>query len=345
MAGPKKRRLSFAIAAGLLVVFVVALVLSPTSEKRAERVRVATMRIGTAWYSFGATLYKLMRDNFPEESRIEVMAKGGGIGNPIVVDTGLASIGLANVCTAVWARSGDGIYAGKRHENIRALVGGLNPVWMTAMVRNDFVSRTGKDTLETILAGPDPVRVVMKPRGSSVPVIADMILDALGTSRADIVAKGGRIIQVSSKQIPAILRDGLADLYFETATLGHPTVTEVTLTAGVRFLDMPERVVQALALRGLAASEIPKHFKNQTGPTRALNLGTVLIAHRDLSAETAYLITKTICEEQSAMAMAHKAWSRFDPTQAGLAVATGIPLHPGSSRYYKERGWIEGGSE
>ena len=63
------------------------------------------MRLGSSWYVFGATLYKLMRDEFPEESRIEVMAKGGGIGNPIMVDTGLADIGLSNVCTAVWARA------------------------------------------------------------------------------------------------------------------------------------------------------------------------------------------------------------------------------------------------
>ena len=329
----------------LLVVFVVALALSPTSSQKADRVRVATMRLGSSWYVFGATLYKLMRDEFPDESRIEVMAKGGGIGNPIVVDSGLADIGLANVCTAVWAREGDGVYEGKRFENIRALVGALNPVWITAMVREEFIERTGKSTLEAILTGKDPVRVLMKPRGSSVPVIADMVFDVLGTSREEIEAGGGAIIQVSPKQFGSILRDGRADLYIETATLGHPTVTEVSQIANVRFLDMPERVEQALAVKGLAPSEFPEHYKGQNGPTRALNLGTVLIANSALSDDTAYRIARTICERSEVMANGHKAWKRFDPKRAGLRVSTGIPLHPGAKRYYKEKGWLDGGND
>ena len=338
---PKRSRLAW-VCLALLVVFVAALALSPTSAKRAARVRVATMRLGSSWYVFGATLYKLMRDEFPEESRIEVMAKGGGIGNPIMVDSGLASVGLSNVCTAVWARQGDGVYDGKRYENIRALVGALNPVWITAMVREEFIRKTGKETLEEILTGPDPVRVLMKPRGSSVPVIADMIFEALGTSRDAIVQKGGRILQVSPKQFGSILRDGRADLYLETATLGHPTVTEVSLMTDVRFLDMPAKVAEALAVKGLAPAEIPEHFKGQNGPTKALNLGTLLIAHRDLDDDSAYLIARTLCERSETMARAHKAWKRFDPTRAGLKVSTGIPLHPGARRYYEEKGWLDG---
>ena len=282
-----------------------------------------------------------MRDEFPEESRIEVMAKGGGIGNPIVVDKGLADIGLANVCTAVWARAGDGVYNGTRHENIRAVVGALNPVWITAMVREEFIERTGKATLEEILTAPD-LRVLMKPRGSSVPVIADMIFEALGTSRQQIEDNGGDIIQVSPKQFASILSDGRADLYIETVTIGHPTVTEVTLRADVRFLDLPDKVRDALALKGLAPEDIPQGFKGQDGPTKGLNLGTLLIAHRDLPDSAAYLVAKTICERSNTMANAHKAWKRFDPKRAGLKVSTGIPLHPGAARYYREQGLLEG---
>ena len=48
----------------------------------------------------------------------------------------------------------------------------------------------------------------MKPAGSSVPVVADMIMGAMGVSRADITNKGGKIIQVSAKQMPALRDQG-----------------------------------------------------------------------------------------------------------------------------------------
>ena len=347
MNAERKMRPPIWSAFGSLSIFVATLVLvtsckpdDSAGKRRGENIRVAAMGLGSSWYVFGATLCQLMRNEFPDE-RFEVMPKGGGIGNPSVVENGLAAVGLANVCTSVWAREGDDVYDGKRHENIRALVGALNPVWITALAREEFIERTGKATLEEILTGSDPVRVIMKPRGSSVPVIADMIFEALGTSRKQIEEKGGSIVQVSPKQFASILRDGKADLYIETVTVGHPAVTEVCLTVDMRFLDLPEKVRQKLAVKGLAPEDIPENFKGQNGPTKGVNLGTMLIANQSLSDDLAYGITKTICEQSETMANAHKAWTRFDPSRAGLPVSTGIPLHAGAERYYRERGWLQ----
>lgn len=304
-------------------------------------IRIATMRLGSSWYVFGATLYKLLRDNLPSSSRIEVIAKGGGVGNPTMVDSGKASLALANVCTAVWARHGHpSAYNGRQHDQLVSLVGGLNSVWYVIMAREEYIARTGNDTLEKIVLGADPVRIVMKPRGSTIPVIADLIFEALGASRQKIEARGGRILQVETQQIPELIRDGRADVYFEAAPLGHPTVTEVSLTGKVRFLEIPPRVIEALAAQGLTPSSMPKFFQGQAAPIPSVDLGTVVIANKNLPDEIAYVIAKTICENANAMAKAHKAWSRFKPELAGQPGNVGIPLHPGAERFYRERGWI-----
>lgn len=324
----------------LRLVLIAALLCS--APLQAEDVKIATMRLGTSWYVFGATLYKLLKDNLPLGGRVEIIAKGGGVGNPILVDSGKASLALANVCTAVWARQGDKFsYGGRKHENLVALAGGLNSVWFVVMAREEYLARSGHETIEQILLGSDPVRIIMKPRGSTIPVVADMILEALGTSREQIEARGGRIIQVETQQIPELIRDGRADVYFEAAPLGHPTVTEVSLTGDVRFLELPPKVVGALAEHGLKPSALPKFFKGQAGPTSSVDLGTILVAHKDLSEPMAYLITKTICENTEAMGKAHKAWGKFKPELAGQRENTGIPLHPGARRYYEERGWLK----
>ncbi|NIP92751.1 MAG: TRAP transporter substrate-binding protein, partial [Akkermansiaceae bacterium] len=77
---------------------------------------------------------------------------------------------------------------------------------------------------------------------------------------------------------------------------GHPTVTQVSLTVPVRFLDVPEPVRAKLRAIGLKPTEIPKSWRGQDAPTQAVDLGTVIITHRRLSDEVAYLFTRTICE-------------------------------------------------
>ncbi len=301
---------------------------------------IGAMAPGTSWYVFAATLAQLLEERLPPDWDAEVIARGGAISNPTLVERGQATIAIAQVATAVWAWKGHAAFRGRKHSRIRALAGGLNSVWITAVVTEDYISRTGNDTLEKALLSGDPPRIIMKPPGSVVPIVADMIFAALGISRDELRARGGAIIQVSAGQIPELIRDGRADLYFESAIRGHPALTEVATLTPVRSLDLPDRVLEALARNGLEPSVLPAWFKGQTGPTKAVDCGTVLIARDDLPDEMAYLITRTICENRETMARAHKAWGGFDPAKGGRPEATGIPLHPGAERYYKERGWL-----
>jgi uncharacterized protein len=256
-----------------------------------------------------------------------------------VVDTGKADIALSNVQTSHLAAVGNELYGGRKSENIRALVGGLNPVFLGVMVRNDYVQRTGLDTLEKILSSGKPVRILMKPQGSNVPPAVDTLLAAYGLDRAKIRANGGDIIQVDTAQTPAIMREGRADILIDTVLRGHPMITEVALTADVRFVDIPQKALDALAKTGVKPSEIPVWFKGQASATKSGDFGTVLIAHRNLPDDVAYNITKTVIEKMPEMAKNYPAWSSFKAEDAGKQGNTGIPLHPGAARYYKERGF------
>ena len=246
---------------------------------------------------------------------------------------------MAQTATAAWAAAGVEAYE-QPARNLRALVGGLNSVWMTALLTEAYIQRTGNETLEQVLRSEEPVRLVMKPRGSSVPLFADLVLEAFGLTREDIRRRGGRIIQVSASQIPSLMRDGRADLYFESAIRGHPALTEVATTVAVRFLDLPASVQERMGDHGIQWTELPKWFPGQQRPVAAADMGTVLIAHKTLDDELAYLITRTVCENREVMVKAHKAWASFDPRQAWRIENTGVPLHSGAERYYRERGWL-----
>lgn len=305
-----------------------------------DRITIGAMPPGTSWYVFAATLAQLLQQALPGGTRVEVVARGGGIGNPILVDRGDETIAIAQAATAAWAYAGNPVAYEQPHRNLRSLVGGLNRVWMAAMLTEEYIDRTGHDTLEQALLSAEPLRIVMKPRGSTVPVVADMLFESLGTSRDRILERGGDIIQVTANQIASIFRDGRADLYLETAIRGHPTVTEVATTTAMRFVDYPEQTIAKLVGPGIERTPMPEWFRGQRGPLDSVDMGTVLIAHKDMSPALAQLIAGTVCENKEAMAAAHRAWEDFDPRKAARLEKTGVPLHAGAEAYFRQRGWL-----
>jgi TRAP transporter TAXI family solute receptor len=303
-----------------------------------DTLRIGAMPVGSGWYVAASTLEKNLKPVLGNRT-IEIIPRGGGVANPIVVDTGKAEIALSNVQTSLLAAKGDELYKGNKAENIRALVGGLNPVFIGVMARNEFIKRTGLDTVDKIFTSGKPVRILMKPQGSNIPPAVDAILAAYGLDRDKIKANGGEIIQVDTSQTPAIMRDGRADILIDTILRGHPMITEVALTADVTFLDMSPKALDALAGVGVKPSQFPEWFKGQTGPVKSGDFGTVLIAHKDLPDDVAYQITKTVIEKMPEMAKDYPAWSNFKAEEAGKRENTGIALHPGAARYFKERGF------
>lgn len=302
-------------------------------------VRIGAMREGTSWYVFAATLEQMIEPKLGANT-VEVIARGGGVANPMVVQQGKAEIALSNVATAVWAKEGHSSYGGLKADNIRALVGGLNNVYIGVIARNDFLKDMGTTDLAAIIGSGKPVRLLIKPTGSSAVPTAHMILEALGSSPAKLKANGGDIIQVGAPQIPDILRNGQADIYIDTIIKGHPTITEVGLTADVSFLDIPPAAMNLLTKNGLRSGKYGPWFEGQSAANTGANLGTVLIANASLDDDTAYEITRALIENAPALGKAHAAWAQFKPEDAWKPEATGIALHPGAVRYYRERGWM-----
>lgn len=303
----------------------------------AEPVRIGSMPVGSGWYVAAAAMEQVFKPALGGRD-VEVIARGGGVANPMVVEQGKADIALSNVATSVWAVNGQELYAGKKATHIRSLIGGLNPVYMAMMVRNDYIKKTGNDTMEKIFTSGKPVRIVMKPQGSNVPPTVDIMLAAYGLDRAKIKAQGGEIIQVDTAQIPDVIREGRADILLDTVLKGHPMITEVSLTGDVRFVDLSDKARDALGKNGVKPSQFPQWFKGQDGPTWGADFGTHLIARDDVPDDVAYTIVKTFMEKRADLVKAYPAFGEFDPKKAADPANNGIQMHPGAARYYKEQG-------
>jgi uncharacterized protein len=318
--------------------FAAALTIAGTAAA-VETLRIGSMPVGSGWYVAAAAFEQALKPAMGS-TPVEILARGGGVANPMVVEQGKAEIALSNVATSVWAMNGDELYQGKKATHIRSLVGGLNPVYMAIIVKNDFIKKTGLDTMDKIFTSGKPLRIVMKPQGSNVPPTVDMILAAYGLDRAKIKAQGGEIIQVNPEQTPDIMREGRADILLDTVLKGHPMITEVSLTADVTFMDLSEKARAKLGANGVKPTQYPEWFKGQKGPTWGADFGTHLIAREDLPEDVAYKIVKTIIEKRDDLVKGYPAFGAFDPKEAAKAENNGIPLHPGAAKYYKEQGMM-----
>ena len=309
---------------------------------QAEEIKFGAMPLGSIWYVFAASFAKHITPALPSGSKVDIIARGGGIGNPIIVNEKKADVAFANVCTSVWAMEGEPeIYKGKKYGDIRSLLGGLNEIFLVGMLSEDYIKRTGNDTLEKALTSKQPPRIIMKPAGSTVPPSVRMVLEGLGLSFDKYKAAGGQIIQVDVGQIPGMMRDGRADLYFESASPGHPATVEASTTVAVRFLDLPEKSLKLMEKNGLKVVSMPLHFKGQRGPVKAVDFGTNLIVHKDMPENVAYAITKAVVENRDAIVAENKSMAGFVAREAWKPENNGIPLHPGAIRYYKEKGWMK----
>jgi len=302
----------------------------------------ASMPLGSSWYVYAATLAQMMKKVLPENSAIDVLPQSGGIGNPLLVAQGKADVGLSNLVTAKWASEGLYLYQGKQVKNIRALAGGLNYVFVVVIFREDFIKKTGLDSIEKIVAKKHPARFICKTPGSLSPPVAEIIFSVYGVKMEDFKVWGGSSTFASPEAITGTIRDGRADFTIDVVPPGQPAVSEMAMTADVRFLSLTDKERAKLNERGLHNIVMaPDSFKGQKNEVETVTPGTVLICNENVSEELAYVITKTICEGKEELVRAHASIKPFDPPTAWTPEKTGIPLHPGAIKFYKEKGWMK----
>ncbi|MBM4330669.1 MAG: TAXI family TRAP transporter solute-binding subunit [Deltaproteobacteria bacterium] len=326
----------------LLVVFLVFLaalsVRAGAQEVKAPvHLRVASLDLGSAWYVYAATFAKLWREVLPKGSTIDVLPFAGGIGNALVLDKGDADLGFLFGATANWAVQGKVAYS-KKIDAITGLVGGLDKYYAAMMATR----RSGITSLEEVAKKKLPVRFVAQPMGSASEFSMRLILEAYGMTYDEIKSWGGAVTPTSTGVAQAQMVDGKAEIWINVVTAGHPAVSELAISTDLVFLPLSDEVIKKLTALGYEKTSLPaKSFKGQDRDVPLVGWPTILMAHKDLKPEAAYLLTKTIVENKEKLVKAHAGFKDFTPEDAWKLDKYGIPLHPGAEKYYREKGMMK----
>lgn len=132
-------------------------------------------------------------------------------------------------------------------------------------------------------------------------------------------------------------QDGQFDVYVGTFGLGSQSVSELSLANDIRILGVLEENNAAVSELGVRTAVIPPNtYPGQVNREPVTTWQTVMMmaVRKDLSEETAYILTKVFIENRQAVAAVNQSFK--DLPVIDYFAGVNAPLHPGAVRYYQE---------
>lgn len=313
---------------------------APTEKK--VHLTFATQEVGTGAYQYASAISNVFLKGLPEGSNIDLTTESpGGVGAPIVLENQQCDIIMSNAGPAKWSED-TGILGKEPTKSTRAIAGGLGHDFLNVLFTQDFVNKTGITSVEELVAKKYPVRLAIKKVGTLGQLACVKLFEAYGVTFDDIKSWGGSVDMLGGDAIKIYIQDGKADMTVDHVAAGQANTTELCMTKDMYFPQLSDETLAKLATNGFDYITVEANTWNkQVEPIKSVGSQQVVLVHESLDEDTAYKLTKAICEGKEELAQQIASLSYFDPATACTPGQTGVALHPGAEKYYKEQGYIK----
>ena len=317
---------------GILFALSLLFILAVTSAG-AQNLTWTAGNVGGGWYTIGGGIANIINE---KSGGITVkVIPGGGVQNPSLVDKGDCELGwgLPFMNAAAW--NGEDPYT-RKHENLRAIAGGMSLNFFHFYIGADSPYKT----MDEIYGQKKAIRIGMSPTGTSDEWVFRKVLAHYKTDYKTLEAAGFKFFRGSYAEQASQFKDRNVDSVFTFLAVPAAAVTEASVGRSLRVMNFPPALLQSLGKYGIGSGKIrpgtyPKAANANEEVTTA-TAGSVIITNKSLPDEVAYRIAKTIHENLDAFHKVHGSLVSYQLKDA--ITGTGIPLHPGAAKYYKEKG-------
>ena len=251
--------------------------------------------------------------------------------NIAFIKSGDIEFAMANSGTCLDAMNGVGSFEGNAYEDLRAIC------MVYPGIFQEFVSTSSGIESEQDLFGK---KLAIGGPGSGDVVECTEVYDVFGMSIDDYEPQ-----YLGTGEAADSMKDGHID---GMAFIGqYPASALIELTSKAinkaKLIGLSEETIQKLA-----GAEDAKYFEavvpagtygNQTEDIYTIANGQLMVTSADADEELVYLMTKTIYENLGELSIYHDALS--DMSLDSALLTTGVPMHPGAERYYREVGLIK----
>jgi len=306
---------------------------TPVTVKEPVKLKFATNDVGTSWYLLGGAAAEIFKEYLPAGSIVDVLPYAAGVANNILVANYSADIATSFTLTARLAYEGVAPMYKTKYDNLRLLAAPIDPYWFGLAVPKD----SDIQTFDDIVNPKRPIKIGTSAVGGLSEYQLRLILEAYGLTYDDLKAKG---VSFMNAGFPTLLKEMQAkrlDVISWVVNPGHPTWSELFVNPGMRFISLPDKVINYLVTKyGLKADKLQKDLFSGSNEAATLGFYTILVVRSDMPDEVAYTLAKALVEKKDKLETAYPAaQGTWDPSKwKEFAV---IPYHPGAERYYREK--------
>lgn len=307
------------LTASLMIAGAIAGTTAMAGEKP-DQITIFSGRAGGSWYGMGGGLAKIFIDNGVKSSA-EV---GGGISNLAMVGAGKGELGFSMSIVPRMGRLGMAPFKSKV-TNIMAIAQlSANKVHIVVSISSGVNS----------IAGLKGKKFATQPVGNVTTEAFKAVLAAKGMTESDLnLTRGGQ--GYGAKE----MKDRRIVGFTATTTPPSPALAEIAQSIDVKFLGIDDETFALMKKDnpGFVRDTIKAGtYRGQTEAVPTAATAMIIVVNEAMPDAQAYWIAKTMSENLSKMRNIHKAWSKL--TVKDLASVTGVELHPGAAKYYKEAG-------
>ena len=319
----------------MILVAVSCIAFGFSMNASAETIEWTTGQLGGGWYTMCSGMAKFIMEDNPGLT-IKVVP-GGGTANPTKVNSGRSHLGVGLDVFTYAAAQGKGIYKGKKHSKIRMIGMSFSDNYL------QFIRAKGaKHDMKSFFTKAEDEALAVTKAGSSTEMAFRYVMSFYNTSYDDLRKKRDiKINHGNYSEISSQFKDRQVDYAFVSIGIPTAAIIDMSMARDTEIVPVPEEVRNHLKnTYGFQLRDIPAgtyKFLKTDIPTTVM--GTTLFVSADVSDETVYKITKSICEKQDQLPNIHKSMKVYDCKTAWKDVPA--PLHPGAMKYYKEKGYMK----
>ncbi len=317
----------------MLVAMIATTGLFAAGAKEGQKtfIRIGTAGSGGNYYRLGAGMAALWNEKLPNVQASIQATKGSPHNAELLADKEI-EVSFIGGDPAYEAYHNLGAFKDRpkdRYKNMRFITHAYpNP--------QNFVAMSWAPDIKTLrdLKGK---RVSVGMLGSHGEFLWKQIMEILGWSYNDIKAEytvhQATIDQVRNRQIDAVVWPD---------AIGSASIAEMMDTGFARLLDMDADVIKGMTQGMNFPYTIPANtYPNQNKAVKTFAYSAIIVAREDVSADLIYNLTKLMYENLDYLINVHPLAKYMVLEHALNGQPTGMPLHPGAERFYREKGILK----
>lgn len=257
-------------------------------------------------------------------------SSNGSVSNVEAILHGSLESGFAQSNVIQWAYTGTGMFVGKPPVHELRAITSLYRETMHVVARRD----AGINSIDDLRGK----RVSLDEPGSGTLGDARLVLAEYGITEKDILPE-----YIKPNLAMRKIEEGRLDAFFIVAGYPAKSISELVVRKGITLIPISKEKSESLIRRnGLFSRDVvPAGTYGGIPETPTVSVGAQWIVNVNLDEELVYKITKAFWNKAARQIM-----DNGHPKGRAIVLehaldGLGIPLHPGSERYYREIGMVK----